>query len=344
VAPATTTLTAVGATQQFTAEARDASGTVVPVTAFEWASSAPDVVTINPVTGLATAVAQGTATISAGVGSVTGTASLGVNLTPSVASIVVAPGTVTLTAVAATQQFTAVARDANGNVLPGVQFSWATGSAEVANVDPVTGIARAVGHGATTVTATAGTIAGSATLTVNLTATIASVVVTPATFTLTAVGTTTQFTAEARDVDGAPLPGVPVTWSSLVTNVATIDPATGVATAVTHGVTTIVASSGGVAGNATLTVDLSGSVATVVVSPPRATLTARLAQQQFTAVAQDANGAVVPGIVFAWSSSIPAVATIDQNGRASALGRGVTTIAATVGSVSGTATLAVHAH
>jgi uncharacterized protein YjdB len=81
-----------------------------------------------------------------------------------------------------------------------------------------------------------------------------TVVISPSTATITALGETSQFTATVRDQDGNTIAGQSVSWSSLATAVATIDASSGVATAVARGSATIRASAGSVTGNAVLTV------------------------------------------------------------------------------------------
>ena len=66
-------------------------------------------------------------------------------------------------------------------------------------------------------------------------------------------GATQQFTAAVTDLHGNPLPGAPVTWSSGDPSVATVD-ASGLATGVATGSTTITATSGGASDSAVLTV------------------------------------------------------------------------------------------
>lgn len=85
VSPATESLTAVGATAQFTAigaftnkKQRDSSNDVT--TQSTWSSSVPTVATVSS-TGLATAVSSGTTTITASIGGVLGTATLSVTVT-----------------------------------------------------------------------------------------------------------------------------------------------------------------------------------------------------------------------------------------------------------------------
>ncbi|UCF19290.1 MAG: Ig-like domain-containing protein [Gemmatimonadota bacterium] len=81
---------------------------------------------------------------------------------------------------------------------------------------------------------------------------VASVEVTPSQATID-VGATVQLTAEPRDVDGDPLSGRAVTWSSDAEAVATVD-GSGLVTGVADGTTTITAASEGMSGTATVTV------------------------------------------------------------------------------------------
>lgn len=85
-------------------------------------------------------------------------------------------------------------------------------------------------------------------------------------------------------------------------------------------------------------------VASVVVSPATAAVSVN-GSQTFTAAAFDAAAQPISGVVFTWSSSDIAVATIGATtGVASALSAGTTTITATApNSVSGTASLTVNA-
>lgn len=75
VTPASATLPAIGATQQFSAQAKDANGQVVTGKTITWSSSAASVATVST-SGLVTAVAEGTAEITAMVGGATGSANV----------------------------------------------------------------------------------------------------------------------------------------------------------------------------------------------------------------------------------------------------------------------------
>lgn len=168
---------------------------------------------------------------------------------------------------------------------------------------------------------------------------VASVVVTPARDTILALGQTRQFVAVARNATGGAIAGKVFAWQSSAPTVLAVGPATGVATALAQGDATISASVEGKAGQASVLV--AQQVSTVEVSPGNPNLNAIGANQQFTAVAKDANGAVVGGVQFLWLSSDPTVATVDNSGKATAKAPGTTTITAAGLGVPGSTTLTV---
>ncbi|MBP2144932.1 parallel beta-helix repeat protein [Methanofollis sp. W23] len=65
-----------------------------------------------------------------------------------------------------TKQFSAVPRDQNGKPMEGVAVSWSCDNETVGTVDPATGLFTALAEGTATVTATAGEVSGSVTVTV----------------------------------------------------------------------------------------------------------------------------------------------------------------------------------
>src|SRR2546429_218575 len=77
--------------------------------------------------------------------------------------------------------------------------------------------------------------------------------------------------------------------------------------------------------------------------PPPAFLGAVGATQQFSAVAQDANGTAVATVPFLWVSSNHNGAIVDGTGHASAVGPGVATLTAAAHGIPGSATLSVRA-
>jgi uncharacterized protein YjdB len=334
VSPSPAGLFALGATLSFGAEARDANGYLISDPGLSWTSSVPGVATVDAASGLATSAGTGTTLIRATAGAITGSAAL--EVTQVIASIAVSPGASSLSTLGGTQQFTAVARDANGHVIPGARFGWSSTAPLVASVDPATGVATAIADGSASISAQAGGVTASATLTVSLTA--SALTVSPRLSTLTAIDATQQFFAVVRDASGNPIPGGTFVWSSGAPGIATVD-ANGLATGISPGITTITAQGGGLSGSATL--EVTPTVATIAVAPGSATLTALGATHLFSAVARDANGHVISGVQFAWSSAVPGVATIAASGAATAAGAGTTTIRAGAGGVLGAAALTV---
>lgn len=154
-----------------------------------------------------------------------------------------------------------------------------------------------------------------------------TVAVSPAAAELSALGATVQLTAEVRDQNGQAMPADVFAWSSGSTSVATVD-ATGLVTAVANGAATVTAAAGAVSGRAQVAVEQ--AVSAVRVSPISAVLpvgdTVRL-----SAAALDARDNEVMDAAFAWSSSDPTVATVEESGLVHARAVGAATITAASG-------------
>ena len=149
-----------------------------------------------------------------------------------------------------TTSATARLTDADGNVLTGRQIAWSSSDPGVATVDS-TGLVHGIGSGTVAITATSEGVAGSATLAVSP-APVSSVSVALNASSLT-IGQTTQAVATLRDANGNVLTGRSVSWSSANPGVATVS-ASGLVTAVTAGSASIVATSEGKSGSATVSV------------------------------------------------------------------------------------------
>lgn len=80
-------------------------------------------------------------------------------------TLVVTPGSASLTAIGATQQFTAVVKDQFGDTLVNASVTWSSSPAGVATVSAA-GLVTATGNGTAQITATSGTATGSVTVTV----------------------------------------------------------------------------------------------------------------------------------------------------------------------------------
>jgi uncharacterized protein YjdB len=156
---------ASGATEQFTATATYSNGTTANVTSTAtWTSSTTATATINS-SGLATAVAPGTSTITAGLNGVTGATTLTVTAAPTVTSIAVTPSNPSIAA-GATQQFTATATYSNNTTANVTSTAtWMSSTTATATINS-SGLATAVAAGTSTITAALNGVSGTTLLTV----------------------------------------------------------------------------------------------------------------------------------------------------------------------------------
>jgi len=253
-----------------------------------------------------------------------------------VASVVVTPASNTVTAFGPSVQLSASARDASGAAISGKTFTWSPSDPLVATVSS-SGLVTAVADGPTNISATTDGVTGTASVTVAQA--VAAVVVTPGTVTLTALGDTVRFSGVANDANGNAVAGTSVSWSSSDTTIATVVDTTGLATSVGLGTATITGTSGTGQGTASLAV--TPTIATVELTPPVGTINALGDTTRFTAVAKDPLGNPIPGAAFAWASSDTLVATVDNNGLATAIAIGSATITATADTVQAAASVTV---
>ena len=327
VEPAAHTLVALGDTIRLSAEALDANATVVATAEFTWSSSDTLVVTVDD-SGLIAAVDNGAAMVTATAGSASGTAAVTVEQV--VAEVVVEPAAPMIVALGDTIRLSAEALDANANVVATAEFMWSSDGPGVATVD-ASGLVTAVANGSATITATAGSALGTASVTVEQVP--SEVVVEPAAHTLVALGDTIRLSAEAYDANGNVADAAEFAWSSSDTAITTVD-AGGLVTAVANGTARVTATSAAAAGTAAVTV--AQEVGAVTVSPAADTVlvanTVRL-----WASATDANGYAVSGAKFVWASGDTLVAVVDGEGLVTGISAGDTEITAASGSVSGTA-------
>ena len=330
VAPSPLTIT-VGQTSQLVATALDTNNNTVTGRPVTWTSDNTAIATVSS-SGLLTAVAPGTATISATVDGKTGTAAITVSSVP-VASVVLQPPGANM-AKGSSIQFSAVVKDANGTVVTGRVVTWASSNTSVVIVDQ-SGVVSAVGAGTATVSATCEGVTGTAPVSVSIIA-VASVTVTPSPATVTTGGTVT-LAAIVKDANGNVLTGRVVAWSTSNPGVATVS-STGVVTGVAAGTVTITATSEGKSGTSTVTVT-TAPVGSVTVTPSPTTIIIGQSTT-LTATVKDVNGNTVSRTV-SWSSSNTAKATVTSSGVVTAVDTGAVTITATAGGVSGTASVTI---
>ncbi len=262
VTPTTATLTAAGLTQQFSVNATYSNGSSEPLaTGVTWTSSNAAVATVSS-SGLATAAASGTATITASANGLSAQAALTVTAaTKTLSSISVTPATASVTAGTA-QQFTATATYSDGSTANvSSSATWASSDTFVAVVN-ASGLATAAADGTATISATLNSVSGSGTVTVTAAPTLTGITVTPANASF-AAGSTEQFTATANYGNGTTANVTSsATWTSSNTSIATID-ASGLATGVAAGSTTITASLNSATGNTGATVTASAPAGVV---------------------------------------------------------------------------------
>ena len=141
----------VAGTVTAVAEVRDQNNAALAGKTVAWLSSAPDVATVTA-TGLVTAIAPGTTTITATVDGKSGSASVLV-IAPKVTSIVLTPPTGTVLP-GQTVALVATLKDKNGTVITGRTVMWTSSKARVATVDG-SGALKALAGGTVTITATA---------------------------------------------------------------------------------------------------------------------------------------------------------------------------------------------
>lgn len=178
VSPSSASLTSQGATQQFTAVVKDQNGTVMTpgqggVPALVWTLVPGAAATINASSGLVTETGNGSETVKCTCGSAFGTASLtcsGVQPPPGQpTTVTVSPVGASLTAVGQTQQYSAVVKDQNLNILTPGQggtpaLVWSSSNSGSATINSSTGLATETGNGITQITAQCTPASGSTNL------------------------------------------------------------------------------------------------------------------------------------------------------------------------------------
>ena len=332
VAPSADTLVSLGDTLRLSAEAFDANGHAVVDAEVGWSSDQESVVAVSG-TGLAEALSNGTATVTATAGGVSGEAQ--VTVEQQVAAVEVTPAADTLASLGDTLRLSAEASDANGHAVADAEVGWSSDQESVVAVSG-TGLAEALSNGTATVTATAGGVSGEAQVTVEQQ--VAALEVTPAADTLVSLGDTLRLSAEALDANGHAVEGAEVGWSSDQESVVAVS-GTGLAEALSNGTATVTATAGGVSGEAQVTVEQ--QVAAVEVTPAADTLASLGDTLRLSAEASDANGHAVTGAEVGWSSDDTTVATVDGTGLVTAVANGTATVTATVEDVGGSAEVTV---
>lgn len=317
VSPANAQLTSIGATVQLTATVLDQRGQPMAGVSVTWGSGNAAVASVDS-NGTVTAVANGNASVTATSGSASGSATVTVEQVA--VRIDVSPGTASLNSIGETVQFTAEAFDANGHAVADAGFTWSSSNTSVATVDAA-GLATSTGIGSAQIAAGAGGVRASAELTVTVEA--VALDVSPSAHTMFSVGDTLRLSAEVLDANGNAVPGIPVTWTSEDSGIATVD-MSGLVTSVRTGSTNIYAEAGALADSAAISV--AQLAVRVEVTPEVDTLNVVGDTVRLTAVARDANGNEVEDTDYVWTARHPHVVKVDDNGLVTATGTGSGTI------------------
>jgi uncharacterized protein YjdB len=351
VTPAATTLPA-GETQPFVATGSYSDGSTQDITrSVTWTSSDMTIATVSGdagFEGVATAIARGSATITAALGGVTGSAALSV--TDAVLNTIdVTPATASLP-LGTTQAFTAtgVYSDGTTHDLTG-RATWSSSDATLVSVSNATGsqgVATAVAPGSVTITAVLSGVSGTATATAT-SATLTSIALDPPQLSL-AAGLGAQVTATGTYSDGTTRDVTATAFweSSDATVLMVVSSGTGAGhvTGAGPGTATLTATVGGVSASLSVAVT-SATLVSLAITPSPAYVVAGTSQQMV------ATGTLSDGTTFdataqvTWASTDTTVASVSNaagsSGMVAALSRGAATISASLSGVSASAALTV---
>ena len=325
----------INTTAQFTATGNFSDGSAQDYTQLvSW--SVPGPVASIDNTGLATGLSIGTATVTANVGSINGSASLQVTA-PTLLSILVTPDS-TSVPLGISQSFTATGVFSNGDSQDLAAAVWASSDSTKVPIDS-SGSAQTLGVATVTISATYGSITGSTSFTV-LPAALVSIALNPSNSSI-ALGTTVPLTPVGTFTDGSTQTLSPVLWNSDDPTVAFVAVnGTGLVSGNAIGSANISATSGSITGSTSVTVTPS-VISSIAVTPGSVTIPAGTTQQ-FTAMATFTDSSIQDVSSLAtWSSSSGSVATVSSSGLAAAVSVGSSTMTATMGSISGTGALTV---
>ncbi|BDG04093.1 Ig-like domain-containing protein [Anaeromyxobacter oryzae] len=335
---------AKGTTHQLGAIATRSDGLTWDCTAdAAWSSSDPAVVSVQG--GLATALAEGTAQVSATCSSGTGTVSVAVTAAELVSLAVT--GDTPLPHGAVTR-YLATGTFTDGSTADlGAAVTWTSSDATVASVSTAAGsegVVTAASPGTATITAEApGGISASATIEVTdavlVSLALSGPAALPVGLSAPAAATGTYSDASTHDLTLA------VTWTSSDPAIATVsnaDGTRGVVTAVATGAVVVGAELGGVPGTLDVTV-IDAQLATIDVAPidPVVQVGGTVALGATGTYTDDSTVDFTTRV--AWTTSDPLVATVSAAGVVTAVAAGTATVTATDGSsgLSGTTTITV---
>jgi hypothetical protein len=335
---------ALGTTQAFMATGTFTDGSVQDLTAqVAWTSSDTSVATVSNAAaskGIASSIAMGSTTISAGLSGISGSTNLAVS-SATLVSIDVTPSHPSA-ALGTTQKFVATGtytdsstQDITGNV------TWTTSVpavSTVSNAEGSRGLATTVALGSTTITATLAGKSGSTTFTVSA-ANLVTIAISPDAAVI-AQGTSQKFSALGVLSDGTHQDLTDqVTWSSSYASIATVSNTNGshgLVIGLKVGSVTISAGLSGVSGSAAVDVT-SATLTSIDISPFELSI-AKGTQLPFSAFGNYSDGSTQDLTTqVTWSTSDAGIAAISNaagsQGLATGVGVGTATITAELSGV-----------
>jgi hypothetical protein len=336
--PATTSI-AAGTTVQYSANVVYSDGSIQPVTAgLSWLSSSASVAGIDS-NGLATGIAPGQTTITVAYDFMTATASLKVT-SATLTNIVVTPVT-TVVGINGNVQFTATGVFSDNSTQDLTSDAiWSSSNSAAALIN-AGGLASGISNGTTTISATYGSISGSATLNVT-TATLVSISITPSN-PIVPPHSRAQLTAIGTFSDGSQLVLSGVSWRSNSAKYAMVN-SNGVLRTkrASNQPVTVYARLNGVTGQTTVTIT-SMTIQSLAINPATSTI-ANGTTQQLSLIGTFSDGVTTVDLTASarWQTSNYQDAVINRQGLATGVGAGTVTVTGTVrGQTPATATLTV---
>jgi hypothetical protein len=333
---------AAGQSQGFTATATLTDGSTLDVTAsVHWSVANPLLANISNTLGTAgvlTSLTAGTTTVTATLGSVSGSADLFVNAA-SLVSITVGPSGLSL-ALGVTAPLTATGLFSDGStqdITASVQ--WSSSSGQFVNVSAL-GVVTSIAVGSSTITATSNGISGN--VSVSATAAILNSITINGNLSSIALGLTEQLSAIGHYSDGTTQDiTASVHWNSSNTGNVTVS-ALGLVLAVGAGTTNVTASLGSVNQSASVTVSAAILESIAVTAAQNSFALGFTLQLTATGTYSDGSTQDLSASA-SWTTSNSLIALISNTGLVSGLTAGGITATATLQGVSGSYAVTVNA-
>ncbi len=326
------TLNDIGLTDTLHATVRDQSANVLTDRPVAWQSSAPAIATVSS-TGIVRSAGTGTAQITATANNVTGSAS--VTIPQFVKTVTLDRSTLTFADIGLTDTLRAVLRDQAGAVVTEQAVEWQSSAPSVATVSS-DGVVRTTGLGTAQITATAGNVQASASVTIP--PAVKTVTLDRSTLTFADIGLIDTLRAVLRNQAGAVMTGQVVRWESSAPLVATVS-SNGVVRTAGLGTAQVTASVG--SAQASATVSIPQAVRTIALDQTALSLDRVGQQVTLHATARDQASQPMSGVAFNWTTSDGSVASVSQSGVVTAVAGGVTQIRAIASARSASADVSV---